>query len=65
MSKEIENKNKREVDMMKYMFRITRKDSGAFYEFRIATYAEMKDWIDFQKSFFKIDWVYTVESEVA
>ena len=37
MSKEIENKNKREVDMMKYMFKITRKDSGAFYEFRIAT----------------------------
>ena len=29
MSKEIENKNKREVDMMKYMFKITRKDSGA------------------------------------
>ena len=50
--------------MMKYMFKITRKDSGAFYEFRIATYAEMKDWIDFQKSFFKIDWVYSVESEV-
>ena len=48
MSKEIENKNKREVDMMKYMFKITRKDyDRCVLRVQNCYLCEMKNWIDF------------------